>query len=396
MQPVPKKRRTKGNRNHFVSRFCLERFVDSEDSSRIWLYDKEGDGDEPLSSSPSNTAVQEHFYSVILSDGTRDTKLDDLFHHFETDSAPSITKILSRQALSFEERDLLSQFIGLSMVRVPAYMDAYVRMSAASEKENIRLVARDPAFVSRMMARLTEQGDPPARESLVRAQRMLAEGRFELDDKSRGVAVEAILGFSTYGAIFREMSWTILTVRNGRYRFVTCDNPVWFESLTTSTHPADNALLAPPIEVSFPLSRDSALVAGWGGPPIEYLLASENVVRTVNHRTIAAAQRWVYAAERSEGLLTLVRRYRGSGRQMVVSSFPTISSAPSRGRQTLGFVGVMNVVSGPPTPRRSVRPGGRICKPDRRGIAMENVEGVRDFIAQERARARAARTNPSD
>ncbi len=304
-------------------------------------------------------------------------------------------KILNRQTISYDERELLSQFMGLSMVRVPAYMDAFVKSSAASEKENMRLFAGDPNFVARMMARLSERGEMPNRDVLARVQRKFAEGQFELVDNTRGVAVQAIAGFPTFGAIFHQMSWTIFTVRSSRYRFVTGDNPVWFESPTASREPGSDALLAPGVEVSFPLSCDAALVAGWGGSALEYLPASESIVRTVNHRTIAAAQRWVYASESSEGLLVLVRRYRGSGREMVVSSFSTNQAQRPRGRQTLGFVGVMNVVTGPATPKRSVRPAGRICKPDRRAIAMERVDQVRDVITQARAQARGTPTPPS-
>jgi hypothetical protein len=355
-----------------------------------WLYDKNADRDGPLQSSPGNTAVQEHFYSVILPDGTRDTRLDDLLRDTESASAPIIAKLLDRQPLSYEERDLVAHFMGLSMVRVPAYIDAFVKSCAAMEKETMRLLARRPEFIPHMMARLTERGEAPRLEVLRKVQKIFAEGTFELHDPTRGVALQALGGIATLGATFCEMSWTIFTARGGRYPFVTGDNPVWFESPTAPAQPGAHALLAPGIEVSFPLSRGAVLVAGWGGPPVEYLPASDSLMSTVNHRTIAAAQRWVYAPVRSDALLNLVRRYRGSGRQAIVNSFETAARQDQHGRQTAGFVRVMTVPSGTVTPRRSLRPPGRTCVPDRRQIAVERMNQVRAFRRDARADAAAS------
>ena len=114
------------------------------------------------------------------------------------------------------------------------------------------------------------------------------------------------------------MNW-LFVVASGRYRFVTSDNPlVYVDPTLDPRSPHGVGLLAKSIEVTCPVSRDLALVAGWKPFPTLYQKVAEPWVKGVNLRTITGATRVVYTSQRSDGLNSLVQKHRGSGPQVEV------------------------------------------------------------------------------
>ena len=374
-------------RHHYVSRFYLENFSDPANPPRLWIYDKEAELSGHRDAAARDIAVEKHFYSVPMPDGTRDASLENVLQEFENLAAPVTKKLILREALTAADRDLFATFLAMSMVRVPAYIEGFAKASAATLKEVMRLLALRGDFVSRFGTILSKDGTTPERSALERARQWFIDGTYELEP-NRALCLQAMQGVEAYTPFFREMSWSVFVIRGGRYRFVTGDNPLWYENPSGAPdQPLSHGLSAYGIEVTFPLSRDVALVAGWPGPDIEYISASENVVKSVNLRTIKAAQRWIFGPARSDELYKRARAHRGSGRRTHIGSLPAPDhDERRRGRTTVGLTHLRAQIVGP-------KLRGRIRPPHSDDGADAKIASVLKELQAARARRRASRGN---
>lgn len=86
--------------------------------------------------------------------------------------------------------------------------------------------------------------------------------------------------------LIHQMHWTYLLTK-GRYRFVTSDNPVAY---TDPAHdpqsPYGVGLAHPNVEVTFPITQELALFAGWKDWEKLYRRATDATVKALNIRTI--------------------------------------------------------------------------------------------------------------
>ncbi|QBR82942.1 DUF4238 domain-containing protein [Legionella israelensis] len=106
-------------RNHYITRQFLEGFCDS--SGRVWTYPKDGPSD-PFANKPTDTAVIKKLYH--LQHGENITAVEDYFSdQVETPASNALKKLLNKNFPNAEEKEKLSLFFGLQMVRTPSYID---------------------------------------------------------------------------------------------------------------------------------------------------------------------------------------------------------------------------------------------------------------------------------
>jgi hypothetical protein len=296
--------------HHFVPRFYLAGFAGPAGPARLWQYDKVRG--EVTESSPRRAGRRRHYHSIPKKDGTVDVSVENALAVAENQSAPLLRRLIGGEALDNRERSVLSYFIALMLVRVPAFRDGVAKFKAAIVKDMTRLMARRGAFDSIPVPK-------EAQESIGKAREALRQGEFDVEVHPHG-SLDALLAAEKIAGLLHRMTWVLLG-SHGRIRYVTSDNPVTY--VDPAVHPRSPrpvGLMNRTIEVTFPLSSSMALMAGWpGGGGIHRRRATENTVRQINRRTAAGASRFVYAAEKSDQLMNLVMKFKDSGVRWEVS-----------------------------------------------------------------------------
>jgi Protein of unknown function (DUF4238) len=109
------------------------------------------------------------------------------------------------------------------------------------------------------------------------------------------------------------MRWMLFSA-SGNCRFVTGDAPVAYVDPTL--RPQERrpvGLMHQNVELTFPLSKDMAILAHWTKAEDQFERVSNSTVKAINMRTIQNADRFVFGSERSEGMAKLVVKHHGQG-----------------------------------------------------------------------------------
>ena len=301
-------------RHHFIPVFYLEGFVDPYDQTHLWIYDK--DCGEIRDASPRDAGLQKHFYSFTTPEGERDSvSFENALAQIEGQVATSWRKIINREAIDDADREIISSFLSLMMTRVPVYRHNIERLDAALVKSAASFLASQGVLLAKIRAEYEREGRKPPNNLEDIVKRFLG-GEYEVEVEPQVSLTEVTTEFSL---IFSEMNWTYF-ITKGKYPFVTSDNPLsYIDPTHDARSPYGVGLINANIEVTFPVSRDIALVATWKRLGKTYQKGTDRLVKEINYRTIMAASRFVYSSQRSDGFNRLVHRYRGSEPKIVVN-----------------------------------------------------------------------------
>ena len=114
------------------------------------------------------------------------------------------------------------------------------------------------------------------------------------------------------------MKWAFLETTNDEY-FLTSDNPLYYMDPSYKLGSFYGVgLMNKKLEVTFPLSRNLALLATWEGLT-GYHQANSSIRKIINWRTIISAQNFVISPENTSELSELVHKYRNSSPKIKVS-----------------------------------------------------------------------------
>jgi hypothetical protein len=312
---------TKKNKHHFVSRFYLEGFVDQSNSPYLWLYDK--DKRSISNASPRHAGCGTRFYAFPKQDGTIDTNsLEELLQSYEGQIAPVFRKIESHSELTNEEREVFSTFLGLTLTRVPNFRSMIEKYYGRFIKETSLRMAKRGLFDD-IRDELAKDGKPVNEELHAKAVKMMKNGEFDVEVFPHA-SIEFFLRSAVDAAnLFHQMHWIFL-LAEGRYPFVTSDNPLAYTVPMQDPKSSYGVGLGhPKVEVTFPLTQELALFAGWRDFAGLYQRATDATVQTVNKRTIKNAQRFIYASFKDEGFSKLVWRLSGVSPKIDLSTIHT-------------------------------------------------------------------------
>jgi hypothetical protein len=297
--------------HHYISRFYLEGFVDPSDGRSLWVYDKTSG--QVTRSTPRRAGLQKHFHSFTRADGSRDsTSVEDALAKIESQAAPVLRRLMGREPLDNRERSIAAYFMALMLVRVPAFRQGVERFKSEVVKRVTQLMAAHGRFDSVPVPNGSEAAINRAKETLKR-------GDFEVV-VSPERSLKAFLAAEKVAAVIHSMTWVVVGTK-GKHRYVTSDNPITYDVPGPASSPAEPVgLVHPKVELTFPLSAETVFVGHWQGPRAELYRAkaTENMVRATNRRTAAGALRFMFASERSESLLNLVKKYRDSAPHLEV------------------------------------------------------------------------------
>jgi len=291
-------------RHHFVPRFILKGFAEPT-TNLVWVYKK---GDErPFRCSPDNIGFQKHFYTIRQSDGSADTNsVEHLYSLLESSAAAVIRKIAAREPIDGQDKANLSHFMGFQFTRVPKFRRFSDELDRKSIKHLMMTSARDEkgfeAFIRDFELRTGKKVDDPETH-----RQFWIDGAYEITVRPEASLEVALKLANDNWQAFAQMNWELL-IASGQL-FVTTDNPVfWCDPIRPSATYFDIGLLDRRVQVSFPLTRNVALLASWTGKQ-GYTNANERAVRDINRRSIIGCSDFVYSSENEDWIFPMMKKF---------------------------------------------------------------------------------------
>jgi Protein of unknown function (DUF4238) len=300
---------------HTIPRLHLQHFAGAE--GRVFTYD--AIAGKVWAAVPEETAVETHFYSAELADGSIDTSIEAHLSRIETAAAPIYVGLLSGKIPGpTQERADFAHFLGLTYSRTVAMRrmaaEAYGKMLQAQ----MHFAGSHPkAFESVIQSREAELGrkmTPEEREAARRG--MLDPSRFEFE-VPKGVTFRALGLADELAPMFFHMNWYLIEAAEGY--FISCDNPLVREVRRDTVHPiyGDGGFLNETAEVTFPLSPHKLLLMAWSNAPRRASVPLESVGRA-NQARAAQSDRFLYSHLKSAEIEQLAARFRDSRPSMTV------------------------------------------------------------------------------
>nr|WP_316640021.1 DUF4238 domain-containing protein [uncultured Roseateles sp.] len=251
--------------NHFVPQFYLRGF---ESAGRIWAHDRHAN--RSFSTQVKTIANENDLYPDEL-----ETRLNETI---EKPARPALIALRERRPLSPAERLALALYVVTLWKRVPqAGRRVLDRLPEVVDEVHTNMRAELD-----LLAQVRPEMDVEGLRSKVAEvmQRQLTNPRPELwhstiESESGPRVVDALLS----------MNWVFLY--HDRLQFLTCDNPVFFES---------EGIGSPKSELTLPISNSLAL---WATRTPHrsgsYLQATPAAVKQINTRTAHNSTRFIYS-----------------------------------------------------------------------------------------------------
>lgn len=270
---------------HFVSRFYLDAFL-APKAQKIWEFSIE---DGKWRNKPTKkSAVVPDLYT--LDDVASDDKLayEEMFQKIESGTARTIKKVIQGKELSDQERADLAGFVGFCQTRTPGDLEL---------QTNFYQQLLDVQF--EMYRGNREALDQLKSDFKVRTGKDLDDEFLEnlkLKPKKHLVLHGMAQKMKVAGELLAQMRLTVLRTDSPVFSFITSDYPV---SIYDPTIPKGSFFGAglgfPNVEVFLPLGRKVGVLLTNKPDLPEEGLATDLQLEQLNSRTIAFAQKFVYA-----------------------------------------------------------------------------------------------------
>ncbi len=303
---------------HFVPQGYLRLFTIEGQRSLIWEYNKETGRIFKKPKSVARICSRPGYYGVKDADGQIDENtVEDFFSKIEDRAIRIIRKIKVLPhgkcvGLSDENREILSLYLALQMLRVPNFRDGIEEMF----KRTVEIE------LNQIVAGQREAGDLPEFVT----DEFLGDLNVVMEP---WVSLDAVFKISEQlaGSI-ENKTWGFLTSADGEF-FVASDNPIYYQQSSSiedgkqyhigPAHPMSELIVA--------LRKDLALkIEPKYGPEehAKYDLCfsklDKETTRAVNERTIVSAMKYIYSCEKTDDLLELVRKHQASCLKLSVQS----------------------------------------------------------------------------
>ena len=247
--------------HHFVPRFHLRRFVDSEQKQElIWVYERGKEG--PELRALDKVAAQKDYYAFKTEEGKKVQDIEAMLSQIEGRAAPILHRIQAQDGrISREDRSTLALFLSLGCLRTPKFRRAAEDLLSESLVTFSRKLASDPIkFAEKVKS--TERalgksfGDP---EKLRRA---ITEDRIRLKAEPEYSLKIMLKDAFQHAAMFENMRWS-LREADEDISLVTTDSPVVLNN--PSLLPGNGPPTPGALEVIFPIYPKFVLFATWDG-----------------------------------------------------------------------------------------------------------------------------------
>ena len=300
--------KSRPKRQHYVSRFYLEYFEDSD--GLVWTYDTAGNDIWPAS--PENTAVQANFYSPKDESGEYLDNIEDWLAGVETTAAPLYARVIDGKVLADQERADFSVFLASLYARSPA------NIRASSEFQGYAMQFAFDAYLSdrdqydRLVDRIDEaKGEATSKEERDRS--------FEFGRDKDGYTLEinqhaGLLGIKVtdrLAPILFKMNWDLIIV--DEQHLITSDNPVVRVTPPEDYHPVygDGGFYGKRTWVTIPLSPTRLLRLTWSDDPEGRILrGNKQHGRLFNRQRAYFSEKYLFASKNDSGIRALGQKHK--------------------------------------------------------------------------------------
>jgi len=294
--------------HHYIPQSYLQEFTDPTTPGYLWVYPHASA--DIRKAAPKTVAFSNYYYAFTKPNGEVDQEsFEKILSDVEGTAATIAQKVIDRGPLSEEEKENYAGFLAVMVLRVPAF-----RQRIEEVMGNVALeMGKFMASVPRVFNEVTDWLEANSEFDLEGMSRAELRKSILADDYKMVVEPQASLHTFTHigemASVFADMHWTFVETPAGKH-FLTSDNPV--AVLNTETWafiPYIAGMLDPKVQVTFPITRDLALLARWVEEPDDYCQGSAWLVTKINQRTLINAHREAYACEHSPALRRFVDEY---------------------------------------------------------------------------------------
>ncbi len=301
-------KKTQRKRNHhFAPKFYLKGFIEAEKSPFVWVYVKGKSYNpgyknhhNPCKRPISRVGAKRDHYAFRKRNGTVD--FDTYEDELEKQEKPSnfvLEKLRRREMITDQEKVIFAAYVYLMYKRVPKRKERFTKnwpgvfKSVSSDMAkwlDFEEAVTDKADSTRL-ARISELRSELERELEYYKEHIPIDTEIPL----KSLVMESPLGIP---GILAVMTWQFFIAPKG-YGFLTSDNPVFSPGLDK-----------PFAEVSFPISKNIALVISWYDLEQGFFVTTPEVVNEINRRTVGGAQYEVYYSSAEEWVFNLMTESR--------------------------------------------------------------------------------------
>jgi hypothetical protein len=282
-------------RHHYVSCFLLAGFTPSgRQSDKLWSFDRERS--KPEHRTPKAVAFERDYYSVEVA-GQLDDRAELYFALVETIAAPIIRDMIANRVMpTGTDCANLMYFLGLMNGRSPAFRDTLVRFHEELAHNHVKLLAS-----SRQNYEIGLRGFPADKKkpTFEMIQKWAAEEKFVEIANPSVLHLQGMFGLDDgLVDLLGSRKWSLLFAAEGGVQFVCSDNPI---SIRSTQAPFERFI--PPgvaylgTDFILPIHRRVALLGRFEGRAEVHDVGDE-VVATINTRTMRSARRFIFAPER--------------------------------------------------------------------------------------------------
>lgn len=242
---------------HYVPRFYLAGFARD---NLLWRLDRRNG--KLVSRTPEHTARIPNLYTFQDNQGRRRYDIEVLFNHYETIAAPLILKLAARQQISPIEREQMTAFIALAVLRTPAAIEEAKVVHAGFVKTRAQIELSDETKTLNWLRKMRGPGADEAgiREEAASVTQMVRDDSYTLEVDNEFAVGKSLRNFEAVANSIVERDWMVLYAPENSEGFLTTDHPVVLTSVSSE-------LLRQPLgygslhaQVLFPLTHNCALV----------------------------------------------------------------------------------------------------------------------------------------
>jgi hypothetical protein len=266
--------------HHYVPQYYLKGFSTSNDSSKIWAFERHTK--KRFCTSVANIAHENYFYAFRNENGVNDTDSVEQFlaNRIEGPANLVINKLRRHETINREEKQQLALYVTLMYSRVPRYRERV--------KDNLPQVMSEQLSLLKAQlqsAKKQQLISEPFAESIFQA----VENEFEFAKREPPTPFLLPKFYQVIFEVLINMQWTFLVRQESPY-FLTSDNPFVFTER--------RGLGDEKAEIIFPVSKDVMLWATWKtGTDCHFHPIEENVVQFANEFIAGNATRFVFYCE---------------------------------------------------------------------------------------------------
>jgi len=311
-----------GKRQHIIPQLHLKHFAGHAPNGHVWTYD--ATAEEPRSATPVNTAVETHFYSVEMEDGTMNPLMDDYITDVEGKAEPIYRDIIEGKIPGEDqEKADFSTFLAVMYFRTTAMRKMAAELYARQiQIQTYATAAHEGAFETHIRRYEKAEGrEISDEEKEIIRKGMLNPGEYVSLDVPKERTMIAMQGADKLMDILFQMKWSVGEAEHGF--LITSDNPVMRRTNRKTHHPiyGDHGFLNKTAQVTFPLSPKRLLILTWKDSISEIFPIPRGHVYDENQGRASHSDKYLYAHIKHKNLMKMAHRFKDSRPSMTTSGF---------------------------------------------------------------------------